>query len=152
MMTARRNRLPRRVINRALEEYREQFARGRSDALLYAIAYCGRHRVVQPDWLVDAFKQLLHRWYSYQVRTFDEALGLPKRTHIKARRKEYLHKLDVVIAITGASARGVPINDKLFVAVAQDLRIPLSEVKKHWRTGRDEPEWGTARHAVEARR
>ena len=122
-----------------LQKFRQRVEAGHTEALLDAIAYCGRHGVAQPDWVVKAFRQRWDKYRSFQVTTLDEAFGLPRRTWINKRRKEYLHKLDVYIAVNDLAGRhNLPIDDELFARVARDLGISMHDVKTLYPIARDE--------------
>jgi hypothetical protein len=111
------------TVTRVLNMHRRRFEAGNADALLDAIAYCGEREVVQPDWVVKAFRERWNKWLGFEVRTLDQAFGLsrPKGKKLAWLRKVHRFAKEVLLDIADAAAHGRPINFDLFEEIGERL-------------------------------
>jgi hypothetical protein len=119
------NRKSHKLAAAVVEQRRKQFEAGEDWALLDAVDYCLRERMVPPEWGINAFCDRYLKWYLFRAKTLDEAFNVkrPKHTQIKAlARREWL-KPRVVYEVLRLRKTGVPFGDELFERVGMTLGI-----------------------------
>jgi hypothetical protein len=123
---------------RILSMHRRQFENGNNEALLEAMAFCGRRRIVQPDWIVDAFAERWKKWTEFQVRTADEAFGLsrPKGQKLSWLRLQHKLKYEVLLDIADAQAHRRPVNHDLYEEIGERYGVSATTVDKLYREAR----------------
>jgi len=93
--------LPKEILEECLQDMEEKYNAGDKNQLLKAVRFCGRQKMVMPEWVVKSFHESTNEWYSLRVQTLDEAFGLcwPKGKQINAARKKREKGLAVYYAI-----------------------------------------------------
>lgn len=75
-------------IQAALEEFQVDYDAGNGVALLNAIWFCGRYKVVMPEWVWIGFSEARFKYVHYEVETLDDAFGLNRpKGQINALKK-----------------------------------------------------------------
>lgn len=117
--------LPPEVIEAQLDEYRRQFESGFRDALMHALLFCGRERVVMPEWLVVELVRGWQRFVRRDAENLGEAFGItwPKGSHKAAYRKKRRLKLKVWLRVRELHKQGVAIDDAMFARVGKELGL-----------------------------
>lgn len=121
---------PEEILQLGLEEMRQQFYAGDRSRLIAAIRYCGRYKLVMPEWVVDEFHKGTNDWFAYRVKEIGESLDLTwKETygsrHINAlkKRRSLKHTVYFRVRELHADGMGLPISDEVFDIVGKELNI-----------------------------
>ena len=117
--------LPEEVSRAMLEELRQRYQAGDKSKLVAAIRFCGNHKLIMPEWVVDAFFKATNSWYNYEVKELGEALDLawPKGAHINALKKKRKNKYAVYNRVSEAHEHGETIDINLFEQIGRELGI-----------------------------
>jgi len=116
-------RIPDNINEIHLKELRLGYENGDNAKLFSAIGYCGRNKIIMPEWLVQSFHDSWYEWIGYKVKTLDEAFGLewPKRKSLAAARKKRNKRFEVYNRIKAFHEEGETIDGELFEKVGHDL-------------------------------
>lgn len=116
-----------------LEELKRLYDAGDKSRLLAAIRYCGEHKLVMPDWVVDEFRTRTDAWFLYEFRELGDALGVSRKgVHIEAAKKKKRLKHQIYNRIINRGDREPGIGEKLFDKIGKEFHISSSEVRDYF--------------------
>jgi hypothetical protein len=104
-----------------LEEHREAFESGDSQALLAAIRICANHDIAMPKWLSAAYIRAYDLVLSCRVGSWDDAFGrpFPKGAHLKKLRQKRQLRFQVGQDVDDLHSKERILDDALFEEVGK---------------------------------
>lgn len=110
---------------------------GDNEALLSAIRLCFQWRLPVPEWAADAFLEKSNKWYAYETKSLDEALGImwPAGEHIAASKKRRELKFGVynrVRELHGQDKKRYPIGAGTFEHVGAEFNLSGAVASKYY--------------------
>lgn len=106
-----------------LEEERRRYEEGDKNALMGAIRICANSRLPMPEWVATEFIAAYDKVLNCRSGSWDEVFGRPykKGTHLAALRKRRRGRIQVMLEVRAAKARGESINFGLFEKIGKKL-------------------------------
>ncbi len=81
------------VLSAHLESLKQRYESGESEALLDAIDFCGKYKLVMPDWVSWHFSACYKKWADLDVKTLDEAFDMKRPKNFRlGKEKERIEK------------------------------------------------------------
>jgi hypothetical protein len=124
-----------------LELLRERFGRGEQMALMEAVSVCAQSGHPMPYWLVREICAAVKKVREYEVKSWDEVLGLPKpkyNKHRDAERKQNRLMWDVWMRGDALNKTEKLSGDVLYDEVAREFGIGRNRAKKYFEDARAE--------------
>lgn len=111
------------VAKGELEKERHRFEAGDKNALLGAIRICATSELPLPHWVASEFIRGYDAVLNCRAGSWDDAFGrpFPKGTHLAALRKRRRGRIQVMLEVRAAKARGESVNFKLFEQIGSKL-------------------------------
>ncbi len=125
--------LPKQVTSAQLEEFRLQFEAGHADALMHALLFCAKHKLVMPDWVDWELQQAWNRFINREAADLGAAFGItwPKGQHKAAYLKKRLLKFAVYLRVCELHLNR-PLDDRLFGDVGREFNIGKTLAKEYY--------------------
>jgi hypothetical protein len=119
------------LAEQLLEHLRKRFEAGETETLLDAVDICARCAMPLPLWAAEEFCACYVSWAQFEVRTLDEAFGVPRKGVHAARRKhrEWL-RLQITLRVSELQDEGMPTDEALFEQIGADLGIGGSTARE----------------------
>ena len=117
-----------------LDELKRLYDEGDKSRLLAAIRFCGKYKLIMPDWVVNEFRTGTDPWFKYEVKELGEALGVGRKgVHLAAEKKKHKLKYKVYNKITDAkfADKKKPI-EELFVEIGKELHLGKTLVSEYY--------------------
>lgn len=117
-----------------IELERKRFEMGDRAALLDAIRLCADHRVVMPDWVVQAFNLGHDKVRHFRTKSWDDAFGRPhpKGVHLAAQRKKRVKSRAVWFAVRAMHHEGASIDESTFAKVGRMFNLGTTLVAEYY--------------------
>lgn len=132
--------LPKAVEEAELEGLYRRHAAGDRTAVLRAIAFCGNQAIPMPEWVVAGYFKAMNQWWSYRVKSLDEAFDLrvAKGTHFDRLRELRQCSGAIYLEVKSLHLRGHPINSELFSQVGKKYGFGKTKTEEFYRHGLDQ--------------
>lgn len=107
-----------------------------SDAskLISAVIYCGEHKVIMPEWVVQELRAKTEPWFKHDVKDLGEALGvqLPKGAHLNKLKQRARYQGVVYTRVVYAQRCGKALHNDLFDEIGSALGIGKTRAAEYY--------------------
>ena len=119
-----------KIQQQDIEDCKHKYYQGDAIMLFEAIRRCGHYGLPIPEWAFEALTKGLNRYYSAEVRTFDEAFGVvrPPNMKLSAANTKFRYGWKIYCTVNRLHNDGVPIDGTLIIfrEAVKELNLPMS--------------------------
>jgi len=125
-----------------LDHMRRRYLAGDRSKLISAVIYCGKHKLVMPDWIVEELDNITRPWFSADVKGVGEALGvqLPKGAHLNKLKQKQRYQYAVYTRVVDARRRGEPVDEQMFARIGSELGIGKTRTSEYYYSVKGPPD------------
>ena len=122
------------IVQRQLDEYRVDFEAGSADALMHALMFCAKNKLVMPDWVDLELHQAWHRFINRTADDLGTAFGItwPKGKHKAAYLKKRRLQFAVYFRAVELLRQNRSIDESLFADIGRELGIGKRLVSEYY--------------------